>query len=76
MSDFTELNGGEQSRERDFKPAPQSDAARSAMEWRDATLEERGRALKDLLLLVDALPSRKWRRQPLRFPRLDSAKFS
>jgi hypothetical protein len=39
--------------------------------WLDATPEDRGRALHDLLLLADRLPTR--RRPPLRFPVVDSA---
>lgn len=58
------------------KPAPQSDAARAAATWKGATPEERGRALVNLLLLADALPSGQRRGKPLRFPRLDSTKFS
>jgi hypothetical protein len=37
-----------------------------------ATPAERGKALFDLLLLADALPSERRKGQPLRFPRLDS----
>jgi hypothetical protein len=37
-----------------------------------ATPKERGRALFDLLLLADALPSGRRKDKPLRFPRFDS----
>lgn len=43
-----------------------------AAEWMSASLEERGRALVDLLLLTDAIPSDGRRDKPLAFPRLDS----
>ena len=42
----------------------------SAVEWVGATLEQRGDALKDLLLLTDSMPIK--RRGRLRFPRLTS----
>lgn len=41
-------------------------------EWVAATLDERGKALVDLLLLADALPSNGRRNRHLDFPRLDS----
>jgi hypothetical protein len=41
-------------------------------EWMAATLDERGKALVDLLLLADALPSNGRRDRHLDFPRLDS----
>jgi hypothetical protein len=44
---------------------------RSAEEWLGTTLVERGDALKDLLLLVDAVPIRA-RPKAITFPRLDS----
>jgi len=53
-------------------PSPSREAARSIAMWMSATPEERGRALVDLLLLADALPSARRRGKPLRFPRLDS----
>ena len=53
-------------------PSPANEAARSVATWMAATPEERGRALVDLLLLADALPSDGRRDKPLRFPRLDS----
>lgn len=56
----------------DRDPAPANEAARSVAIWMAATTEERGRALVDLLLLADALPSGGRRGKPLRFPRLDS----
>jgi hypothetical protein len=45
-----------------------SDAAKAAQEWVAATLEERGEALKDLLLLADAIPHRR-RENRIDFPR-------
>jgi hypothetical protein len=50
-----------------------SDAARSATEWIGAGLAERGKALRDLLELGDALPLRK-RPNEIGFPRLASAR--
>jgi hypothetical protein len=41
-------------------------------EWMAASLDERGGALVDLLLLADALPANGHRSKPLDFPRLDS----
>ncbi|HWP33123.1 MAG TPA: hypothetical protein VNL97_05190, partial [Solirubrobacterales bacterium] len=52
-------------------PSPEDEAAYGVAIWMAATSEERGRALFDLLLLADALPSRGRRDKPLRFPRLD-----
>lgn len=52
--------------------SPASEAARSVAIWMAATAEERGRALVDLLLLADALPSDSRLGQSLDFPRLDS----
>jgi hypothetical protein len=49
-----------------------SSSARSASEWIDASLRERGDALEDLLLLADALPLRR-RPEKIGFPRLSSA---
>jgi hypothetical protein len=43
----------------DSRDAGLSDAARAAQEWVAATPEERGKTLKDLLLLGDALPKRR-----------------
>jgi hypothetical protein len=43
-------------------------------EWMAATPRERGKVLRDLLLLADALPSRGRRGKPLRFPRLMSTR--
>ncbi len=57
-------------RERE-EPSPANEAARSVAIWMAATPEERGKALVDLLLLADALPSGGRRGKPLRFPRLD-----
>jgi hypothetical protein len=45
-----------------------SDAARAAQEWVAATPEERGKTLRDLLLLGDALPKRR-RPDRTQFPR-------
>lgn len=53
-------------------PSPANEAARSVAGWMAATPQERGRALVDLLLLADALPSAGRRGKPLRFPRLNS----
>jgi hypothetical protein len=55
----------------DGSPSPANEAARAVSTWMAATPEERGRALFDLLLLADALPSGGRRGKPLRFPRLD-----
>jgi hypothetical protein len=52
-------------------PEPLSDAARAAAAWIGAKAEERGRALRDLLLLADRFPaSRRMPRPP--YPRLVS----
>jgi hypothetical protein len=51
---------------------PVSDAARAAEQWIDTPAEERGRALRDLLLLADALPAPA-RAEEIGFPRLRSA---
>jgi hypothetical protein len=56
----------------DARPSPANEAACSVAIWMAATPKERGRALFDLLLLVDALPSGGRRSKPLGFPRLDS----
>ncbi len=48
-----------------------SDAARAAAPWAATSLAERAAAIKDLLLLTDALPPPKTRRVE-RFPRIDS----
>jgi hypothetical protein len=53
-------------------PSPANEASRSVAMWMAATPTERGKALVDLLLLADALPSKGRRGKPLRFPRLDS----
>lgn len=45
-----------------------SDAARAAQEWVAATPEERGKTLRELLLLGDALPKRR-RPDRIQFPR-------
>lgn len=58
----------------DVDPSPSNEAARAVALWMAATPEERGRALFDLLLLADALPSGKRLGQPLRFPHLDSTR--
>jgi hypothetical protein len=48
------------------------EAEHGVAEWMAATPRERGRALVDLLLLADALPSGGRAGKPLRFPRLES----
>jgi hypothetical protein len=49
-----------------------ADPSRAVAAWMTATPSERGKALVDLLLLIDALPSDRHKSQPLRFPRLES----
>jgi hypothetical protein len=56
--------------------SPANEAARSVAIWMAATPEERGRALVDLLLLADALPSGSRLGKPLQFPRLNSTEGS
>lgn len=56
----------------DANASPAGEAARAVALWMAATPDERGRALFDLLLLADALPSGGRRGKPLLFPRLDS----
>lgn len=46
--------------------------SRAVAEWMVATPEERGKALEDLLLLVDALPTDRRKSRALHFPRLES----
>jgi len=53
-------------------PSQWHEAAQEVAEWMAATPAEKGKALVDLLLLADALPSRGRRGKPLSFPRLDS----
>jgi hypothetical protein len=53
----------------DAEPTTPLDNARAAAGWLTATAAERGRALHDLLLLADAIPSR-GRRDRERFPGL------
>ncbi len=60
----------------DASASPAGEAARAVALWMAATPDERGRALFDLLLLADALPSGGRREKPLRFPRLDSTSGS
>lgn len=55
------------------EPASSPSSTRSAAEWIAATPRQRGKALVDLLLLADALPSGGRRGKPLRFPGLRSA---
>ncbi len=55
------------------RPSLRQEAAEAVAEWMIATSEEKGRALVDLLLLADALPSGGRRGKPLEFPRLDSS---
>lgn len=59
-------------REDAAEASPANEAARSVAMWMAATPQERGRALVDLLLLADALPSAGRKDRPLSFPRLDS----
>jgi hypothetical protein len=47
----------------------------SAAEWIGTSLTERGDALKDLLLLVDAVPLRP-RSKKIGFPRIDSNRYA
>jgi hypothetical protein len=47
---------------------PLSDSGLSVAAWVGATPEQRSRALVDLLLLADAIPSGGRRKTPLRFP--------
>jgi hypothetical protein len=54
------------------EPAGGPSASRSAAEWIAATPKQRGKALEELLLLADALPSAGRKGKPLRFPRLHS----
>ena len=54
------------------QPSQWHEAAHEVAEWMAATPAEKGKALVDLLLLADALPSGGRRGKPLRFPRLDS----
>jgi hypothetical protein len=54
------------------EPTPSPDNARSAAEWIAATPQQRGKALEDLLLLADALPSRGRKGKALSFPQLQS----
>ena len=49
-----------------------SDAARAATAWIGSSLAQRGEALRDLLLLADALPAH-IRSDQIDFPRLRSA---
>ncbi|HEU4944059.1 MAG TPA: hypothetical protein VFT10_02750 [Solirubrobacterales bacterium] len=49
---------------------PVSDSGLSVAAWVGATPEQRGDALVDLLLLADAVPSKKRGKKPLRFPPL------
>jgi hypothetical protein len=53
------------------QPSAWHEAAHEVAEWMAATPEEKGRALVDLLLLADALPSAGRVGKPLEFPRLD-----
>jgi hypothetical protein len=47
---------------------PLSDSGLSVAAWVGATPEQRSRALVDLLLLADAIPSASRKKTPLRFP--------
>jgi hypothetical protein len=50
---------------------PSSDNARAAAAWIGATPQQRGHALRELLLLADSLP-RRHRSKRARFPRIES----
>jgi hypothetical protein len=52
---------------------PPSDSGLSVASWVGATPEQRGRALVDLLLLADAIPSGGRKKGPLRFPPFNRA---
>jgi len=54
------------------QPSRRCETSGEIAEWMAATAEEKGRALVDLLLLADALPSGGRTGKPLEFPRLDS----
>ncbi len=56
----------------DARQSPTQEAEHGVAEWVAASLEERGKALVDLLLLADALPHGGRRGKPLHFPRLNS----
>lgn len=56
----------------DHRATTPADPSQAVAEWMDATAEERGRTLVDLLLLGDALPHGGRLGRPLLFPRLDS----
>lgn len=62
----------ENGRQQGAQPSRTHEAAHEVAEWMAATPADRGKALVDLLLLADALPSGGRRGKPLRFPRLDS----
>lgn len=49
-----------------------ADPSHAVAEWIAATPSERGKALVDLLLLADALPSYRHKSKQLRCPRLES----
>lgn len=61
------------SREKANDSQPPSDSGLSVAAWVGATPEQRGRALVDLLLLADAIPSRGRKKDPLRFPPFNRA---
>lgn len=52
--------------------SPQAQTAQSIARWANAGPGERGRALNDLLLLADALPTRR-RERELRFPKISTS---
>jgi hypothetical protein len=70
LLDALSSNGGPASS--GAKRPPVSDAARAAEQWIDSPPEERGRALRELLELADALPISP-RSEEIGFPRLRSA---
>ena len=62
----------EHGRREDRQPSRRHEASHEVAEWMAATPAEKGRALVDLLLLADALPSGGRVGKALEFPRLDS----
>ena len=64
------LKRGLDSADRDAQGGDESLA--DALDWIDATPDSRGRALRELLLLADRLPTRRRSRRP-RFPHIASS---
>jgi hypothetical protein len=52
--------------------ATPADPSRAMAEWMASTLDDRGKALEDLLLLADALPHGGRQGKPLLFPSMES----